>query len=85
MKKIAIVGFGRFGKTLERLLEGEFEVGIFHHDSNPKELFGFAQTIFYCVPIDSFESIIKKHKSHIDNHLLIDVLSVKEYLYTGQT
>ncbi len=79
MMKVAIVGFGRFGKTLERLLGGEFEVGVFHHDSNPGELFGFAQTIFYCVPIDSFESIIKKHRSCIDKHLLIDVLSVKEH------
>lgn len=79
MNKIAIVGFGRFGKTLLRLLKADFTVGVFHHDSNPNEIFKFAKTIFYCVPIDSFEGIIKKHKAHIDNHLLVDVLSVKEY------
>lgn len=79
MKKIAIVGYGRFGKTLNRLFDGEFEVGIFHHDSPPKEIFSFSKTIFYCIPIESFEQIIKKHKAYIDNHLLIDTLSVKEY------
>ena len=79
MNKIALIGYGRFGKTLHRLLETDFEVGIFHHDSNPEEIFQFSKTIFYCVPIDSFEKIIKKHKKYIDNHLLIDTLSVKEY------
>jgi len=79
MKKIAIVGLGRFGKTLMRLLDKDFEIKIFHHDSNPKELFTFAEVVFYCVPIDSFESMIKKHRPHIKDHLLIDVLSVKEH------
>lgn len=79
MKKIAIVGFGRFGKTLYRLLNDDFEVGIFHHDTPPKDIFSFADTIFYAVPIDAFEQLIKKHKPYIKNHLLIDVLSVKEH------
>jgi len=79
MKKIALVGFGRFGKTLDRLLRDDFEVGIFHHDTNPQEIFLFSQVVFYCIPIDTFERIIKKHKSYINGHLLIDVLSVKEY------
>jgi len=79
MKKIAVVGMGRFGKTLCRLFENDFEVKTFHHISPPQDIFGFADTIFYCVPIDSFESMIKKHRLHIDNHLLIDVLSVKEH------
>lgn len=79
MKKIALVGYGRFGKTLHRLLMPDFEITIFHHTSSPREIFEFADTIFYCVPIDSFERIIKSHKSYIKNHLLIDVLSVKEH------
>jgi prephenate dehydrogenase len=79
MKKIALVGFGRFGKTLDRLLRDEFEVGIFHHDTNPQEIFSFSQVVFYCVPIDTFERTIKKHKSHINGHLFVDVLSVKEH------
>jgi len=79
MNKVAIVGYGRFGKTLNRLFDGYFEVGIFHHDSNPIDIFSFAKTIFYCIPIESFEGVIKKHKTHVNNHLLIDVLSVKEH------
>ena len=29
MKSVAIVGFGRFGKTLFRLLDGDFEIGVY--------------------------------------------------------
>jgi len=79
MKKIAIVGYGRFGKILHRLFRDDFEVGIFHHDSDPKKIFAFANTIFYCVPIESFEGIIKKHRAYVNKHLLIDTLSVKEH------
>ena len=79
MKKISIVGMGRFGKTLHLLLKDDFEVGVFHHDSKPADIYNFADTVFYCVPIESFESIVKKHKNYIKGHLLIDVLSVKEY------
>ena len=77
--KVSIVGYGRFGKTLHRLLGAECEVGIFHHKDNPQRIFSFAQTIFYCVPIESFETMLKKHRKWIQGHLLIDVLSVKEY------
>jgi prephenate dehydrogenase len=79
MNKIAIVGYGRFGKTLHRLFKDDFEVGIFHHNSDPSTIFNFSKTIYYCVPIDTFERIIKKHNSYINGHLLIDTLSVKEY------
>lgn len=74
--KVAIVGFGRFGKILERLLENDFELTIINRD-NAKDIMK-ADAIFYCVPISSFESVIKKHKKYFkDSHLLIDVLSVK--------
>ena len=79
MKKIAIVGYGRFGRTLQRLLCVDFEVGIFHRDSRPSDIYSFAKTIFYCVPIDAFENSIKKHRDYINDHFLIDVLSVKEH------
>jgi len=79
MKKIVIVGYGRFGKTLSRLFGNDFEIGVFHHDSLPAKIFSFAKTVFYCVPIDSFEKIIKRHTKYVDGHLLIDVLSVKEH------
>lgn len=79
MRKVVLVGYGRFGKVLHSLLKADFEVGIFHHDTNPVKIFDFAQIVFYCVPIDSFERIIKHHKKYFNNHILIDVLSVKEH------
>lgn len=76
MKKVAIVGFGRFGKTLYRLLKNDFELTIINRQ-NPRDIVK-SDVVFYCVPISSFESVIKSHKKYFkDDHLLIDVLSVK--------
>ena len=76
MKKVAIVGFGRFGQTLKRLLEHDFEL-IIINKNNAKEIIN-SEVIFYCVPISAFESVIKSHKKYFkDDNLLIDVLSVK--------
>jgi len=76
MKNVAIVGMGRFGKTLKRLLENDFEILIIDRD-NPENI-QKADIVFYCVPISSFESVIKSHKKYFkENQLLIDVLSVK--------
>jgi prephenate dehydrogenase len=76
MKKVAIVGFGRFGKTLKSLLENDFE-SIIINKENAKDIIN-TDVIFYCVPISAFESVIKSHKKYFkDNHLLVDVLSVK--------
>jgi len=76
MKKVAIVGFGRFGKTLHRLFKNDFEITIIGRDN--VEGISNNEVIFYCVPISSFESVIRSHKKYFkDNHLLIDVLSVK--------
>ena len=92
MNKVAIVGFGRFGKTLYRLLKDDFEIVLFNRSNNAyknfplnsktrivhavKEIYD-AEVIFYAVPIASFESVIKSHKKYFKKHLLIDVLSVK--------
>lgn len=79
MKTIAIVGFGRFGKTLYHLLKDDFKIIIFDRNRPIKEIFG-ADVIFYAVPISAFEKVIKNHKQYFrDNQLLIDVLSVKEH------
>jgi len=76
MKKVAIVGFGRFGKVLHRLLKNDFELVVINRD-NVKDIIK-TDVIFYCVPISAFESVIKTHKRYFkENHLLIDVLSVK--------
>src|SRR3990167_6593876 len=76
MKNVAIVGLGRFGKTLKRLLDQDFELTIINRE-NVEEIVN-CEVIFYCVPISTFESVIKSHKKYFkDSHLLIDVLSVK--------
>jgi len=47
--------------------------------NNIKDIYR-ADVIFYAVPIESFESVIKSHRRFFRaHHLLIDVLSVKEY------
>ena len=91
MKKVSIVGFGRFGKTLYRLIRDDFiitlyDINIISHEGltkstiiakSLKEIYS-SEIIFYCVPISSFEDVISKHKKYFQNyHILIDVLSVK--------
>jgi prephenate dehydrogenase len=76
MEKVAIVGFGRFGRTLYRLLKDDFEIIVVTR-KNPSDI-AKTKTVFYCVPISAFETVIKTHRRFFnDNHLLIDVLSVK--------
>jgi len=95
MKKVAIIGFGRFGKTLLRMFGNDFEVYIYnrkdrkystkdygrhvHFTTDLHEIYTI-ETIFYCVPIPVFEKVIKEHKKYFsDANLLIDTLSVKEH------
>lgn len=91
---VAIVGFGRFGKTLYRLLKNDFPMTLYNPHAqafegedladatkiarNVSEVY-LCETIFYAVPIVVFESVIKSHKKYFRDHLLIDVLSVKQY------
>ncbi len=93
MKQISIVGFGRFGKTLYRLLKDDFAIMLFSRseiDPNDTELTKStviakdlsevykSDVIFYAVPISAFEQVIASHKKYFQaNHVLIDVLSVK--------
>ena len=95
MKTVSIIGFGRFGKTLYRLLCGDFNITLysikrkdfreFHVEKHTKITNSLDQVyksevIFYCVPISRFESVIKKHHKYFNSkHVLIDVLSVKEW------
>ena len=93
MKRISIVGFGRFGKTLYRLLKDDFAVVLYDINEisydhteltkntplakDLKEIYK-SDVIFYAVPIDAFEEVIRSHKKYFQRyHLLIDVLSVK--------
>lgn len=91
MKKVAIVGFGRFGKVLYRLIKDDFAItlyditqidaaGLTKNTNVAKTISEIyqSQVIFYAVPISVFADVIASHKSHFrKNHLLIDVLSVK--------
>jgi prephenate dehydrogenase len=93
MKKVSIIGFGRFGKTLYRLLHKDFE--IFIHDQNKDSYLNFtlcknssfsddleevysSEIIFIAIPIPQFEDYLKENQSNFkEDQLLIDVLSVK--------
>lgn len=93
MKSVSIIGFGRFGKTLYRLIKDDFSIILFDKKgisdesitkntkiaSNISEVFS-NEVIFFAVPISSFEKVIKSSiKYFTKEHLLIDVLSVKMY------
>ena len=88
-KTVTIIGFGRFGKTLYKLLKDDFDVTIYQR--NKKERTNFpvitdikiaykSEIIFFAVPIENFEPIIIDHKKYFrPDQILIDVLSVKTY------
>lgn len=78
-KRISIIGNGRFGQTLFRLLKDDFEISIYTRSGNVSiEKIYESEVIFYAVPIASFEEVIKTHKKYFKpQHILIDVLSVK--------
>lgn len=95
MKQISIVGFGRFGQTLYRLLKDDFAITLFSRSEidvsaieltkntlitkDISEVYK-SEVVFYAVPISEFEQVIASHKKYFqENHLLIDVLSVKLY------
>lgn len=93
MKKITIIGFGRFGKTIYRLLQDDFIITLYNRSEIDTEENILSETttvtydiakayesdvIIYAVPIASFEGVIAAHKKYFkDSHLLIDNLSVK--------
>lgn len=87
MKKVTIIGYGRFGKTLFRLLKDEFEVTIYKRKKAEGEEGPITtdlkkayenDTIFFAVPIESFEFVLSEHKEYFrPEQVLIDVLSVK--------
>lgn len=91
MKSVSIIGFGRFGRTLYRLIKDDFFITLYDKKSidkknltkntkaakNIKEIYD-SEVIFLAVPISAFEEVIATHKKYFRNqHVLIDVLSVK--------
>lgn len=90
MKRVSIVGFGRFGETLLRLLLDDFEVTLYDIKDIDPALAGGAKVaknveqvyesdvIFFAVPIENFAVVIAEHSPYFaEKHLLVDVLSVK--------
>lgn len=92
MKTVTIIGFGRFGRVLFRLLKDDFFVTLYDKAGIPggksfganarvardiREAFQ-SGAIFYAVPIPVFEQTVASHRRYFKpEHLLIDVLSVK--------
>ena len=93
MKKVGIVGFGRFGRVLYKLLKDDFSLVIYDKLSfskslaigskivfNPAQLYEEVDTVFYAVPISEFEKMISSHSKYFETrHILVDVLSVKKH------
>ncbi len=78
---VAIIGFGRFGQTLYRLLKDDFAIAVYdpNYRESVKSLVEIynCPVIFYAVPISIFEEVIAEHRQYFKDQLLIDVLSVK--------
>ena len=86
MKKVGIIGFGRFGRVLADLLKKQYEVLIHdpslkNDDSNvelDKVLESFL--VFIAVPISEFNKVVQEiSKYNLYNTTIIDVCSVKVY------
>ncbi|MCB9667261.1 MAG: prephenate dehydrogenase/arogenate dehydrogenase family protein [Myxococcales bacterium] len=92
MIRVAVIGYGRFGKLLSSLLAKEMHVQVY--DPSQSDQSGLpnieqveeatalaCETIFYAVPIHAFRSTLEKHVSHFcaDKmpRLIVDTLSVK--------
>ena len=91
---VAIIGFGRFGQLWSSILKDDFNVKVYDTSPDASAIAGQQElplvsldealgcdTIFYCVPISTFEQVIKEHCEKLGtvggSHTLIDVLSVK--------
>ena len=86
MKKVGIIGYGRFGVVLADLFSKKYKVLV--NDSNPDknenvEYSSLEKTlecflVFIAVPINSFEAVIQEiAKYNLYNTTIVDVCSVK--------
>jgi len=77
-KKVAVIGFGQFGKFIAPHLEKHLIVVPFVRDSNPL-LLQDCEFIIFAVSFGGLETVIKKVKKSISkNALILDVTSVKQ-------
>ncbi len=89
MDSVGIIGFGRFGRVLGKILSDDFQVRAY--DPNPqKEQYGVEfvrqqdilkeTTIFVAVPIHAFKNVIRDIAEELNpDTTIIDVCSVKVY------
>ncbi len=93
MKKVLIIGLGRFGTLLAEILKSDFKVFVW--SKTPKLLqakklgvtwidlksgINKCEVIFYCVPISEFEEVFHSHKKLLakaGEKLIIDIQSIK--------
>lgn len=90
--RISIVGYGRFGKVLYRLMRDDFTIALYsrsgiedHSDLNKATTIAtsiediyHSDVVFYAVPIGKFEQVVHSHHAFFrEGQLLVDVLSVK--------
>lgn len=85
-KTLGIIGYGRFGKVLHRMLGGYFDVVV--HDLSQKRVKGVqhvsikelctSDVIIFAVPISKLESVVRTVKPYLrNNQTVLDVCSVK--------
>ncbi len=89
-EQCSIIGFGRFGQLLARILREEFSVLVYdvRPDSRVASELGVrcvsfeqacrAPNVFLCTPISALESVIRQAKPHLQpGTLVMDTCSVK--------
>ncbi len=90
---IAVVGFGRLGETLAKILKVYFDISIYEIDQNrvsqakklgykiitKNELANF-KTVFFCVPISTLDNVVNDLSPLLSQDTLVmDTCSVKVY------
>ncbi|MEK7652027.1 MAG: prephenate dehydrogenase/arogenate dehydrogenase family protein [Patescibacteria group bacterium] len=83
METVSIIGHGRFGKVLEKILRTDFNV-LIHDRYSPKSVTAEkawqAKIIFMAVPISKFEESLKGNLKYLrTGQTIIDTLSVKSH------
>lgn len=83
--KIAIIGYGRFGFLLKKILENDFETLVYDRQkkdgvTNCKGALSNCSSVIFATPIVNFEETVKEYAPFIKKGTtIIDVASVKEY------
>ena len=88
MKKVGIIGYGRFGRVLADLLSKKYKVLVTDINSDHEDAVEFSShddilqcfLVFLAVPIRSFEAVVQEIAQYkLYNTTIVDVCSVKIY------